>query len=194
MRVQEHIKLSTTAAVLTLPWLKQDVWIPLIASVLIDVDHYLWHVATQHTLSLRAATRYYEQANPPQIPQQRLLHHPLVLALLLIIAARSRSRRLWLILCGLIFHVGLDVIHKTQMSSLKQTLSEQAQASCPACGKHCDALQLHTLHVSSNIFDKYNPAHYMMLCPQCHVRAHRHPDPMHQTPTREVSTFKRVKM
>lgn len=172
MRVQEHVKLSSTAALLALPWLKQDVWIPLAASVLIDVDHYLWHAATQHSLSLRAALRYYKQADPPQIPQQRLLHHPFVLALLLIIAARTRSRTLWLILAGLTFHVSLDVIHKTQMSSLKQSLSEQAQATCPVCGEHCGALQLHTVHTARNIIDKYNPAHYVMLCPQCHEKAH----------------------
>ncbi len=172
MRVQEHVKLSTAAALLALPWLKQDVWIPLAASILIDVDHYLWHAATRRTVSLRAAMRYFGQADPPQIPQQRLLHHPLVLALLLMLAIRTHSRRLWLMLAGLTFHVSLDVIHKTQMSSLKQTLSESAQAACPACGEHCDALQLHTIHVARTIFDKYNPAHYMVLCPQCHEKAH----------------------
>ena len=41
MRIQEHVKLSTAAAFAALPWLKKDVWIPLAASVLIDVDHYL---------------------------------------------------------------------------------------------------------------------------------------------------------
>ena len=82
MRVQEHIKLSTAAAVVALPWLKQDVWIPFAASIGIDVDHYLWHVLTHRTLSLRAAVRYFGQADPPRLPQARLLHHPIILGLL----------------------------------------------------------------------------------------------------------------
>jgi len=46
MRVQEHIKLSGAAALVALPWLKQDVWIPFVASIGIDIDHYLWHAVT----------------------------------------------------------------------------------------------------------------------------------------------------
>ncbi len=59
MRVQEHVKLSTLAAAAALPWLGKDVWIPLTASVLIDVDHYMWHAVTYRTLSLRAAIQYF---------------------------------------------------------------------------------------------------------------------------------------
>ncbi len=56
MRVQEHIKLSAAAAIIAAPWLKQDVVIPFASSILIDVDHYLWHAITYRTLSLRAST------------------------------------------------------------------------------------------------------------------------------------------
>ena len=92
MRVQEHVKISTAAALIALPWLKKDAWIPLAASVLIDVDHYLWHTVTHRTLSLRAAVRYFGQADPPQLAEARLLHHPIVLGLLLVLAMRTRSR------------------------------------------------------------------------------------------------------
>src|SRR5437660_3830281 len=104
MRVQDHVRLSSAAAAAAPPWLKQDVWIPLAASVLIDVDHYLWHAVTRRTLSLRAAVRYFGQADPPQLPEARLLHHPLVLGGLLFLAIRTRSRVLGLILAGLLFH------------------------------------------------------------------------------------------
>ena len=172
MRVQEHIKLSTAAAMVALPWLKQDVWIPFVASIGIDVDHYLWHVVTHRTLSLRAAVRYFGQADPPRLPEARLLHHPVILGLLLFIAARTRSRILWLILLGLLFHVSLDAIHITQMNRLKKSLSEQAKYTCPACGQHFEALQLHTIHVAKNLFDRYNPQHFVVLCPSCHKKAH----------------------
>ncbi len=104
MRVQEHIKLSTLAATMALPWLGKDVLIPLTSSVLIDVDHYMWHAVTFRTPSLRAAVKYFGQADPPQRKEARLLHHPLVLGILLLIALRTRSRFLMLILAGLIFH------------------------------------------------------------------------------------------
>src|SRR5436190_9647231 len=115
MRVQEHVKLSTAAAIAALPWLKKDVCIPLAASILIDADHYLWHAITHRTLSLRAAVRYFRQADPPQLPEARLLHQPIILAMLLLFAVRTRSRVLWLILAGFLFHVSLDIIHMTQM-------------------------------------------------------------------------------
>lgn len=173
MRIQEHVKLSTAAALVALPWLKKDTWIPLAASVLIDVDHYLWHVVTHRTLSLRAALRYFAQANPPRLPEARLLHHPLILTGLLLIAARTRSRILWLILIGLLFHVSLDVLHMAQMSHLKRSLSEEAEDICPECGQQFEALQLHTVHYTSNLLDRYHPRHFVVLCPTCHKRAHQ---------------------
>jgi len=175
MRVQEHLKLSAIAAVATLPWLKQDVLIPLVASIGIDIDHYLWHAVKYRTLSLRAAGRYFGQADPPQLAQQRLLHHPLLQGALLVLAVRLRSRLLLLILCGLLFHVSLDVIHNTQMKHLKASLSAQAQGKCSACGKQEEALQLHTVHVARNLLDRYNPCNFVVLCPACHEQAHMPP-------------------
>lgn len=172
MRVQEHFKLSVAAAMVTLPWLKKDAWIPVVSSVLIDVDHYLWHAIAHRTLSLRAAIRYFGQADPPQLVQARLLHHPLVLGALLVIAVRIRSRLLWLILAGLFYHVSLDMVHVTQMEGLKRTLNEQAQHICPQCGKRYEELQLHTNHFAENIFNRYNPCHFVVLCPSCHEDAH----------------------
>jgi hypothetical protein len=172
MRVQEHVKLSAAMALVTLPWLKKDVWIPLASSILIDVDHYLWHAIAHRTLSLRTAVQFFEQADPPQLPQARLLHHPIVLGSLLVIAARTQSKILWLILAGLLFHVSLDLIHVTQINNLKQTLNEKAQHICPTCGKRDETLQLHTTYIANNLLDRYNPRHFIVLCPTCHEEAH----------------------
>lgn len=172
MRVQEHLKLSALAATMALPWLGKDVLIPLTSSVLIDVDHYLWHAVTFRTLSFREAVQYFGQADPSQRKEARLLHHPLVLGILLLIALRTRSRFLMLILAGLIFHVSLDVVHVTQMQSLKQSLSEEANHICPECGERCKALQLHTVYFSPNLLNRYNAKHFVVLCPTCHEKAH----------------------
>ncbi len=173
MHVKEHVKLSAAASLVALPWLKQDVIIPFTASILIDVDHYLWHAVEHRTFSLRTALRYFSQADPPRLARQRLLHHPLILALLLVVAVHSRSRFLSLILAGLLFHVSLDFIHVSQMNHLKQSLSEQANYTCPKCGQHQESLQLHTVKLASNILDRYNPQHFVVLCPACHTQAHR---------------------
>lgn len=173
MRVQEHIKLSAAAAMVTLPWLKKDVWIPLASSVLIDVDHYLWYALAHRTFSLPAAIRYFGQADPPQLPQSRFLHHPIVLGFLLLVALRTRSRMLWLILAGLLYHVSLDLVHVTQMKRLKRALNEQAQHICLHCGERSEELQLHTKHFSENLFDRYSARHFVVLCPVCHEEAHR---------------------
>ncbi len=172
MLPKEHAILSTAAALVALPWLKKDTWLPFASSILIDVDHYLWHAVTYRTLSLRAAVRYYRQAEPPQLTEARLLHHPLVLGTLLFLVLRLRSRTLGLILAGLLFHVSLDVIHVTQLSHLKRSLSEQANYTCSECNQHFDALQLHTSYLTPNLLDRYNPQHFIVLCPTCHERAH----------------------
>ncbi len=173
MRIQEHVKLSAAAAVIALPWLKKDVWIPLIASIGIDVDHFIWHALAHRTLSLRAAVRYFGQADPPQAPQAKFLHQPIVLGALLFLALRLRSRVLFLILAGLLFHVSLDAIHISQMNGLKSSLSQQAQDHCPVCGKAEAALQLHTVHFDANLLQRYAPRNFVVLCPDCHEEAHR---------------------
>ncbi|HEY1350920.1 MAG TPA: hypothetical protein VGF67_14965 [Ktedonobacteraceae bacterium] len=173
MRPQEHVKLSLITAAMVWPWLKKDVWIPLTASIFIDADHYLWHAITQRTLSVRAAVRYYRQANPPQLPQMRLLHQPLVLGLLLFLAVRTRSRLLGLILAGLLFHVGLDRYHQARMRALRRDLCEGDNRLCPACGQEQAVLELHTLRRPQNVLDHYRVRNFVGLCPACHREAHR---------------------
>jgi hypothetical protein len=180
MRIQEHIKLSTAAAVVTSPWLKQDAWIPLLASIGIDVDHYIWHAITHHTLSLRAAMRYFGQAHPSQTPRTKFLHHPVVLGSLFFIALRLRSRLLFLILAGMLFHVSLDALHISLINGLRKSLSRQAQYRCPACGKAEPALQLHTLRGATNLLDRYAPHNFVVLCPNCHEKAHHATKPFVQ--------------
>jgi hypothetical protein len=166
------MKLSAATAIVALPWLKKDLWIPFASSILIDVDHYLWHAIMYRTLSLQAAVRYFGQAQPPQLASARLLHQPIILGLLLILAIRTRSRLLWLILSGLLFHVTLDIFHERKMHQLKRMLSAEAMDKCASCGNNGEVLQLHTLHFAGNLRDSYNPQHFVVLCPACHARAH----------------------
>ncbi|MDQ2714165.1 MAG: hypothetical protein M3Z08_04585 [Chloroflexota bacterium] len=162
MRVQEHVKLSTAAALVALPWLKKDTWIPLSASVLIDVDHYLWYVALL----------YFNQAHPTQRRATKLFHQPALLTVLALVATYTRSKTLWLILAGFLFHVSLDRFHMTRIASLKHSLIAEAHGRCPACGEPCDELQLHTVYSARSMFNRYRREHFVALCPACHERAH----------------------
>ena len=173
MQTNEHVKLSAAATVLALPWLKKDAWIPFSASILIDVDHYIWYAVTHRSLSLKEALNFFNQADPPQTPMMKFLHQPITLGLLLFLTVRLRSRFLILILLGFLFHVSLDVVHITQMSNLKSTLGEQANHICPECGKKEVPLQLHTLHYANNLLDRYNPEHFIVLCGSCHEKLHQ---------------------
>jgi hypothetical protein len=103
----------------------------------------------------------------------KFLHQPITLGLLLLLAVRLRSRFLLLILAGLLFHVSLDVIHISQMSHLKRTMGDNLQHYCPECGKEDKPLQLHTVHYASNLLDRYNPQHFIVLCGECHEKAHQ---------------------
>lgn len=173
MRPQEHVKISAIAAVVAWPWLKQDVWIPYTASILIDIDHYTWHAITQRTLSLRAMARYFRQGKAPQRPEVRLLHQPFILFLLLVIAMRTRSRLLGLILGGLAFHVCLDRYHQAQLRQLKRTLNQQTSATCARCGSAYPELELHTLRKPRNLLEQYSSRNFTVLCPTCHALAHQ---------------------
>src|SRR5439155_25026187 len=155
------------------PWPKKDVLLPPASNSFIHASPHLWPAVTHRTLSLKAAGRYFLQADPPRLAQQRLLHHPMILGALLVVAALTRSRILWLILAGFLFHVSLDTIHVTQTNYLKRTLIEQANFTCSACGQHFEDLQLHTVHAARNILDRYNPRHFVVLCSTCHEKAHK---------------------
>lgn len=173
MRPQDHAKISAVAAVAALPWLKQDVWIPYTASILIDVDHYCWHAISQRTLSLRAMARYFAQGKAPQRPEVRLLHQPPVLGLLLLLAVGTRSRLLGLILSGLIFHVCLDRYHQTRMRYLRRSLSEQANFTCPKCGTPHGELELHMLRRPRSLRERYSASSFIALCHSCHKALHQ---------------------
>jgi hypothetical protein len=182
MRPQEHAKLSAVAAVAAWPWLKQDVWIPYVASILIDTDHFAWYALSQRSLNLRAAARFFRQGKAPHRPEVRLLHQPAVLALLLLLAVRTRSRLLGLILGGLVFHVCLDRYHQAQMRHLQQVLHEQAHFTCPHCGQSFPEMELHTLRRQKNLLEQYKPDRFILLCHSCHAELHRKKG-MHARPT-----------
>lgn len=143
MRLEEHVAFSTAAALVALPWLKEEIWLPYTASILIDVDHYLEFVAARRRLSLREALRYLRTPHRQRGPLPKPLHHPLTLSALAALAALTRQRWLWLVLAGMLFHVSLDACNNELVRGIQRQLQREAAGRCPGCARQVSRLELH---------------------------------------------------
>lgn len=169
MRVRDHVLLSTGAAALLYPWLRGKVVIPWAASVLIDVDHYLWFCAQTRSMDPREAVRFYTGAKPPQHAGTRLLHHPLALALLFVLARKSRLARLAVM--GMVFHVSLDAYHAARTAAARTTAMQRDVYTCQRCGAIASDIVAHQWH-QPPMLPSYSPDFLTSLCGKCHEEVH----------------------
>ncbi len=169
MRVSDHTLISTGAAAALYPRLRRWVLVPWAASLLIDVDHYLWFCLHQRSVSPRKAVRFFNQAQPPKHSGTRLLHHPLTLLLLLMVSVRWRWAAL--LLLGMAFHVGLDVYHGARMDEARRVALRRDAATCQRCGARGPDVVAH-LWRQPRLLAAYGVEHLISLCAQCHELAH----------------------
>ena len=171
MRVRDHLLLSTGGAALLFPYLGRRVLVPWSASVFIDVDHYLWFCAHERSAHMLRAVRFFNQAQPPQHAGTRLLHHPAVLLVLLVLSARWR----WagLLLVGMAFHVTLDVYHAARVRAARSAALQRDHATCQRCGAQGPGVVAHQWH-QPRLLPSYRPEHLTSLCGPCHEAAHGH--------------------
>jgi hypothetical protein len=184
MRLEEHVAFSTAAALLALPWLKEEIWLPYAASILIDVDHYLEFVAARRRLSLREALRYLRTPQRQRGPLPKPLHQPWTLTALAALAALTRQRWLWLVLVGMLFHVGLDACNNQLVRHIQGQLQQEAAGRCPRCARETTRLELHARRPLRTLLARYRRANYVVLCPECHRLAHQ----QRQTPSTTSTT------
>ncbi len=170
MRVRDHLLLSTLAAAALYPLLGRKTLAPWAASVLIDVDHYAWFCIERHTLSLPAAVRFFNQAQPPQHASTRRLHNPD--ALLALAVASIWWRPLRLPLSGLLFHIALDALHGARLDAVRRLALERDQHTCQSCGEH-DATVVAHVWRQPPLLPSYHPDTLMSLCGLCHEVAHK---------------------
>ncbi|WP_069805619.1 hypothetical protein [Thermogemmatispora onikobensis] len=173
MRLEEHVAFSTAAALVALPWLKEEVWLPYTASILIDLDHYLEFVAARRRLSLREALRYLRTPHRQRGPLPKPLHQPLTLSALAALAALTRQRWLWLVLAGMLFHVSLDACNNELVRGIQRQLQREAAGRCPGCARQVSRLELHARRPLRSLLARYQRANYVVLCPECHRLAHQ---------------------
>jgi hypothetical protein len=170
VRVRDHVLLSSGGAVLLVPWLRRAVLVPWAASILIDVDHYLWFCAHERSVNPRQAVRYFHQAQPPQHAGTRLLHHPVTLLALL--ALGTRWRWALLVALGLGFHVGVDVYHGARMRGARRAALLRDDGTCQWCGAQGPDVVAHVWR-QPWLLPSYHVDQLISLCAQCHEAAHR---------------------
>ena len=169
MRVRDHVALASGAAALLYPRLGAAVAVPWAASILIDVDHYLWFLARHRSLDPVAAVRVYNQADAPQHGATRPFHHPAALSLMLLVSTRHRAAALPLV--GLAFHVGLDVYHRARTKKTKATALVRDRFTCQVCGAQPPDVVAH-LWRQPRVLPSYRLGHFVAVCGPCHEAAH----------------------
>ena len=169
MRVRDHVALSTAASTLLVPWLRSAVVIPWAASILIDVDHFLFFAVHERSLDAHKAVRYFNQAQPAQHAGTRVLHHPLVLLMAFALLGRWRWARL--LLLGMVLHVGLDSVHGLRLRAVRAAALQRDSATCQRCGAQGPAIVAH-LFRQPCLLPSYRPDNFISLCPRCHESAH----------------------
>jgi hypothetical protein len=167
VRVRDHLALSTAGAVLLYPRLREAVLGPWAASILIDVDHYLWFCLRQRRLNPFAALRFFTQAQPPQHRQTRLLHSPAVLLVLLLPRRRTTT---WALL-GMAFHVALDTYDTARRRQTRAAALARDGWTCQHCGAQGPGVVAH-LGQQPWLLPSYRQEHVISLCGACHEAAH----------------------
>jgi hypothetical protein len=139
------------------------------ASIFIDVDHYLYYVVRKRRLNPVAAVRSFNSAESHEDSETRRLHHPLVLASLLLLGTRRRA--LLLPALGMTFHVGLDVYHRARTVRAKAAALDRDRFKCQVCGAKDPDVVAH-LWRQPRLLPSYRVEHFVTLCGSCHEIAH----------------------
>lgn len=172
MRVRDHVALSSALAALAYPRLRRAVLVPWAASILIDVDHYLWFLARHRRLSPAAAVDEFTSAAAPRHAATRSFHHPAVLLGLLL--AGRRRRAVSLMVTGMAFHVGLDTYHRSRTVGAQATTLNRDKYRCRVCGvqNSADVAVVAHLWRQPRLLPSYRPEHFVTVCTDCHSAAH----------------------
>jgi hypothetical protein len=169
VRVRDHILISTAGAVAAAPFIGRGALSLWAGGVLIDADHYAWYCLTQRRLSLPAAAKYFNQADPAQHSATRALHAPPVLFTALVLGLRQR--RLLPVVLGMSLHVVLDTAHQARMDRARSAALARDKHSCQACGTKTPPVAAHVWR-QPKLLPSYRIQNLISLCARCHEAAH----------------------
>jgi len=169
VRVRDHLALSTAGAALLYPWFGQRVVSGWAASILIDVDHYLWFVTRKRSVNPIAAVRYFNKPQPPHSSNVRLFHKPLVLLVVGMLSTRWRA--LLPVALGMTAHVAMDAYHDERLKQAHAAALLRDKFTCQVCGTRDDSVTAH-LKQQPALLPSYATANLITLCGSCHEDAH----------------------
>jgi hypothetical protein len=169
VRVRDHVALSSTAAVALAPFVGRRVLAPWAASILIDVDHYLWFCLRQRRLNPVAALSFFNDAEVPRHLATRFLHSPLVLLMFPVLGKRWRCALP--VTLGMALHVALDVHHEARMAGARAAVLRRDERTCQSCGVRGTRVVAH-LRKQPWLLPSYRRENFVTLCGSCHETAH----------------------
>ena len=169
MRVRDHIAISSAGAALLYPWAGRKVLAAWAASILIDADHYFWFCLHERRLSPRAAIRFFNQPEDPRPAATRAFHHPVALAAVLALSARSRTALA--VGLGMLLHVALDANHEVRMGAARAAALQRDSFICQSCGAQRGLITAH-LKRQPRLLPEYRMENFVTLCAGCHRAAH----------------------
>jgi hypothetical protein len=171
VRVRDHLALSTAGAALLYPLVGRRVVAAWAASILIDADHYLWFCWRQGSLSPLAALSYFDQPDAPQPQETRILHSPLAISLVLLLAAGRKSAVP--VAVGMAVHAAMDAFHEARLDRSRSAALRRDEFTCQACGARGPQVVAH-LDRQPRLLPAYGAENLVTLCPSCHKAAHAH--------------------
>jgi hypothetical protein len=173
VRVRDHVAVSTAGAALLQPVLGPAVLGAWVASIVIDVDHYLWFCVTQHSTNPVAAMRFFSEPEAPQHRATRIFHSPLVLSAVCVLGVRQR--KFLPAAMGMALHIAADAYHEARLDAAGTAALQRDGFTCQSCG----AKGRVTAHVQRQprLLPSYRVDNLVTLCPDCHRAAHGHQAP-----------------
>lgn len=175
-----HVAASTLAALALARRRRAFPWLAWGASLLVDVDHLIWHARQRERIDPVAAWRYF-RSQPEDGPEGRLpLHRYEVIGVGLLLGRLSRPAGE--VALGLAFHrlvddstdlwyVGRRRILQRRRDKLRAIVFNREHGTCQGCGATGIALELHHRIPEAN-GGRNEPENLLALCRTCHDRAH----------------------
>jgi hypothetical protein len=169
MRVRDHVALSTAGALAARRWAGRSVLTPWLASILVDVDHYLWFAVRERSVNPVAAVRYFNGAHPARHAATRALHTPLALYAALLLGVRRKAALK--VALGIAAHVALDTRHEARERAARDAALRRDRFRCRSCGVQGLHVETH-LRRQPILLPSYRADDFVSLCPSCHEDAH----------------------
>jgi hypothetical protein len=169
MRIRDHVALSTAGALVLRRWAGRGIAEAWAASILVDVDHYLWFSVRTRTVNPLSAVRYFNGPHPDNHPSTRILHSPIALYAAILLGARRRGTLKFAL--GMAAHVALDLYHEARVATARDAALRRDGFACQGCGARGPYIETH-LQQQPLLLPSYRERNFVSLCPRCHEVAH----------------------